>query len=288
MILGRSGIRAAFESGRGSLVVRAKAEFEEMRGGRTALVVTEIPYQVNKNSLLEKIAELVRSKQVEGISDMRDESDRDGMRIVIELKRDATPEVVLNHLYRFTQLQTSFGVNFLALDGGRPRLMGLKDALEVFLVFREEVVLRRSRFELAKARDRAHLLVGLAIAVANIDEVIHVIRTSPDAATARAALMGRDWPAGGRGAAARAGGRQRQPDRERHRPADRRAGARHPGPAAGAADRARAREDPGRPDRGGRRDHRACSRSWRSRPRRLEVIRDELHKVRAEIASAAA
>ena len=195
MILGRSGIRSAFESGRGSLVVRAKAGFEDMKGGRTAIVVTEIPYQVNKNSLLEKIAELVRAKQVEGISDMRDESDRDGMRIVVELKREATPEVVLNHLYRFTQLQTSFGVNFLALDGGRPRLMGLKDAIEVFLVFREEVVLRRSRFLLAKARDRAHLLIGLAIAVANIDEVIHVIRSSPDSATARASLMARDWPA---------------------------------------------------------------------------------------------
>ena len=195
LILGRTGIRNAFETGRGSLVVRAKAVFEDMKGGRIAIVVNEIPYQVNKSTLLEKIAELVRAKQVEGISDMRDESDRDGMRIVIELKRDATPEVVLNHLYRFTQLQTSFGVNFLALDGGRPRLMGLKDALEVFLAFREEVVLRRSRYELNKARDRAHLLIGLAIAVANIDDVIRVIRTSPDAATARAALMDRDWPA---------------------------------------------------------------------------------------------
>ena len=196
MILGRAGIRSAFEGGRGSLVVRAQAFIEEMKGNRQALVVSEIPYQVNKNNLLERIAELVRSKTVEGISDMRDESDRDGMRIVIELKREATAEVVLNHLYRFTQLQTSFGVNFLALDGGRPRLMGLKDALEVFLAFREDVVLRRSRFELTKARDRAHLLVGLAIAVANIDEVIRVIRSSPDAATARAGLKDRDWPAG--------------------------------------------------------------------------------------------
>ena len=195
LILGRTGIRSAFETGRGSLIVRAKAFIEEMKGGRQAIVVSEIPYQVNKSTLLEKIAELVRSKQLEGISDMRDESDRDGMRIVIELKREATAEVVLNHLYRFTTLQTSFGVNFLALDGGRPRLMGLKDALEVFLAFREEVVLRRSRFLLAKARDRAHLLIGLAIAVANIDEVIHVIRSSPDSATARASLMARDWPA---------------------------------------------------------------------------------------------
>ncbi len=195
LILGRAGIRSAFETGRGSLTIRAKAFIEEMKGQRQALVISEIPYQVNKSTLLEKIAELVRSKTLEGISDLRDESDRDGMRIVIELKREATAEVVLNHLYRFTSLQTSFGVNFLALDGGRPRLMGLKDALEVFLVFREEVVLRRSRFLLAKARDRAHLLIGLAIAVANIDEVIHTIRTSPDSATARAALMARDWPA---------------------------------------------------------------------------------------------
>ena len=195
MILGRAGIRSAFETGRGSLVVRAKAGFEEMRGNRTAIVITEIPYQVNKSTLIEKIAELVRAKQVEGISDMRDESDRDGMRIVIELKREATPEVVLNHLYRFTALQSSFGVNFLALDGGRPRLMGLKDALQVFLAFREDVILRRSRFELEKARERAHLLVGLAIAVANIDDIIRIIRASPDSATARAALMEPDWPA---------------------------------------------------------------------------------------------
>ena len=138
----------------------------------------------------------MRSKTVEGISDLRDESDRDGMRIVIELKREATPEVVLNQLYRFTQLQTSFGINMLALDGGRPRLMGLKDALTAFVAFREDVILRRSRFELGKARERAHLLVGLAIAVADIDEVIRLIRASPDAATARAALMERDWPAG--------------------------------------------------------------------------------------------
>ena len=177
------------------MVIRARAEIEDIRKDRQAIVVTEIPYQVNKSTLLERIAELVRAKQVEGISDLRDESDRSGMRIVIELKRDATGEVVLNQLFRFTQLQTSFGVNFLALDGGKPRLMGLKDALEVFIRFREEVILRRSRYDLAKARERAHLLVGLAIAVANIDEVIRLIRASPDAATARVALMERDWPA---------------------------------------------------------------------------------------------
>ncbi len=196
LILGRAGIRSAFEGGRGSVVVRAKAAIEDMKANRQAIIITEIPYQVNKATLLERIAELVRSKAVEGITDLRDESDRDGMRIVIELRREATAEVVLNQLYRFTQMQTSFGVNMLALDGGRPRLMGLKDALQVFIAFREDVILRRSRFELNKARERAHLLVGLAIAVANIDEMIRVIRVSPDAATARAAMMGRAWPAG--------------------------------------------------------------------------------------------
>ncbi|HET7884453.1 MAG TPA: DNA topoisomerase (ATP-hydrolyzing), partial [Acetobacteraceae bacterium] len=200
IIIGRSGIRTAFETGRGSITIRARAEFEEIRRDREAIVISEIPYQVNKATLLERIGELVRAKQVEGIGEMRDESDRSGMRIVIELKRDATPEVVLNQLFRFTQLQVSFGVNMLALDGGRPRLMGLKDALLCFITFREDVILRRARFELAKARDRAHLLVGLAIAVANIDEVIRLIRASADAAAARHALMERDWPAGDVGA----------------------------------------------------------------------------------------
>ncbi|MCE2921903.1 MAG: DNA topoisomerase 4 subunit A, partial [Roseomonas sp.] len=196
LILGRSGIRAAFETGRGSIPLRARAEIEELRGGRQAIAVSEIPYQVNKATLLEKIAELVRAKAVEGISDLRDESDRSGMRIVIELKRDATAEVVLNQLYRMTQLQTSFPVNFVALHEGRPRQMGLKDALMAFIAFREEVILRRSRHRLAKARERGHLLIGLAIAVANLDEVIRVIRESADGAAARAALMARDWPAG--------------------------------------------------------------------------------------------
>ncbi len=195
MILGRAGIRSAFETGRGSILVRARAEMEEVRRERTAIIVSEIPYQVNKKTLLERIAELVRGKQIEGVAEVRDESDRDGMRIVIELKRDATPEVVLNQLYRFTQMQTTFGVNMLALDAGQPRLMGLRDALGLFLAHREEVILRRSRHRLAKARERAHLLVGLAIAVADIDEVIRLIRASPDAAAARAALMARDWPA---------------------------------------------------------------------------------------------
>ncbi|MBN8902180.1 MAG: DNA gyrase subunit A, partial [Rhodospirillales bacterium] len=195
IIIGRSGIRGAFETGRDSITIRARTEFEEIRRDRQAIIVTEIPYQVNKKALLERIAELVRAKQIEGISELRDESDRSGMRMVIELRRDATPEVVLNQLFRFTQLQTTFGINMLALDNGQPRLMGLRDALQVFIRFREEVILRRSRYELGKARDRAHNLVGLAIAVANIDEVIRLIRASPDAAAARAALMDRDWPA---------------------------------------------------------------------------------------------
>ncbi|MFT8711563.1 DNA topoisomerase (ATP-hydrolyzing), partial [Komagataeibacter rhaeticus] len=194
-ILGRAGIRSAFETGRGSVIIRAKAEIEEIRKDRRAIIVTEIPYQVNKATLQERIADLVRTKQVEGISDIRDESDRSGMRIVIEIKREATPEVVLNQLYRFTQLQTSFGVNMLALDGGQPRLMGLKDVLEAFIRFREDVILRRARFDLNKARDRAHLLVGLVIAVANIDAVIALIRAAPDTAAARAALMARGWDA---------------------------------------------------------------------------------------------
>ncbi len=196
IILGRSGIRSAFETGRGSIVIRAKAAIEEIRKDRMAIVVSELPFQVNKATLLERIAELVRSKEIEGIADLRDESDRDGMRMVIELKRDSTPEVVLNQLYRFTQLQTAFGINILALDGGRPRQLGLRDALSSFITFREEVVLRRARFDLNKARDRAHNLVGLGIAVQNIDAVIALIRASADAASARAALMERDWPAG--------------------------------------------------------------------------------------------
>ena len=194
IILGRSGIRSAFESGRGTITLRARAGFEQIRKDREAIVVTEIPYQVNKAALLERIAELVRAKEIEGIADLRDESDREGMRIVIELKRDATAEVVLNQLYRFTNLQTTFGINMLALDRGRPRQMGLKELLRCFLDFREEVILRRARFELAKARERAHLLVGLAVAVANIDDIIAIIRNSPDTASARAALMARHWP----------------------------------------------------------------------------------------------
>lgn len=194
-ILGRNGIRAAYELGRGSLIMRAKTRIEEGRGGRESIIVSEIPYQENKARLHERIAEVVRDKRVEGIAEVRDESDRDGVRLVIELKRDAMSDVVLNQLYRFTPLQTSFGVNALALDGGRPRLMSLKELLEAFIRFRAEVITRRTKFELKHARDRAHVLVGLAIAVANIDEVIEMIRRSPDPVVARERLMAKDWPA---------------------------------------------------------------------------------------------
>ena len=194
-ILGRSGIRQAYLTGRGSVVTRAKTRIEQVRKDRDAIIVTEIPYQVNKSTLIERIAELVRDKKVEGISDLRDESDRDGMRIVIEIKRDAVPDVVLNQLYRFTAMQQSFGCNMIALNGGRPQMLNLRDFLTCFLDFREEVVTRRTKYLLNKARDGAHVQVGLAIAVANIDEVIRLIRTSPDAATAREHLMARDWPA---------------------------------------------------------------------------------------------
>ena len=194
-ILGRAGIRAAYATGRGSIVMRAKVEIEELRKDREALIVSEIPYQVNKATLIERIAELVREKRIEGISDLRDESDRDGMRIVIELRRDAVADVVLNQLWRFTALQSSFGANMIALNGGRPEMLTLTDMLRAFLDFREDVVTRRTKYLLAKARDNAHVQVGLAIAVANIDEVIRLIRTSPDSGAARTALMERVWPA---------------------------------------------------------------------------------------------
>ena len=195
LILGRGGIRSAYNTGRGSIVMRGRVSIESTRKDREAIIITEIPYQVNKATMVERIAELVREKKIEGISDLRDESDRQGMRVVVELKRDAVADVVLNQLYRYTPLQTSFGANMVALSGGRPEVMNLKDMLTAFLAFREEVISRRTKYLLGKARDRAHVLVGLAIAVANIDEVIRLIRTSKDAAEAREALMARDWPA---------------------------------------------------------------------------------------------
>jgi DNA gyrase subunit A len=195
IILGRVGIRGAYHLGRGSIVMRGKVQIETVRKEREAIVVSEIPYQVNKASMVEKIAELVREKKIEGIADLRDESDRDGYRVVVELKRDAMADVVLNQLYRFTPLQSTFGANIVALDGGRPQVMNLKDLLGAFIAFREEVISRRTKHLLNKARDRAHILVGLAIAVANIDEVIKLIRASKDANEARDALMAREWPA---------------------------------------------------------------------------------------------
>jgi len=195
MILGRAGIRSAYHTGRGSIMMRGTVTTETIRKDREALIVHAIPYQVNKATMIEKIAELVRDKRIEGISDIRDESDRQGMRVVIEIKRDAMADVVLNQLYRFSALQTSFGANFVALNGGRPETMNLKDMLAAFVAFREEVVTRRTKFLLNKARDRAHILVGLAIAVANIDEVIRIIRTSPDPNTARESLIARKWQA---------------------------------------------------------------------------------------------
>ena len=195
LIIGRAGIRSAYHEGRGSVLMRGRVTVETVRKEREALIIHEIPYQVNKATMIEKIAELVRDKRIEGISDIRDESDRLGMRVVIELKRDAVADVVLNQVYRFSPLQTSFGVNMVALTGGKPRLMNLKDLIQAFVNFREEVVARRTRFLLNKARDRAHVLVGLGIAVANIDEVIQLIRTAPDPSTARERLMERHWPA---------------------------------------------------------------------------------------------
>ncbi len=195
VILGHSGSRAAMMTGRGSIVMRGRCEIEDIGKDKQAIIITEIPYQVNKASMIEKIAELVRDKRVEGIGDLRDESDRRGVRVVVEIKRDAVAEVVLNQLYKFTPLQTSFGVNMLAINGGRPILMNLKQILQAFITFREEVIRRRTVYELNQARNRAHTLVGLAIAVANLDDVIKLIRAARDPGVAREQLMARDWPA---------------------------------------------------------------------------------------------
>ncbi len=196
IMLGRAGARKAYLEGRGSVIMRAKTRFEEIRKDRYAIVLDEIPYQVNKATMIEKIADLVREKKLEGISSVQDESDRIGVRVVIELKRDATAEVVLNQLFRFTQMQTSFGCNMLALNGGKPEQLTLRDFLSHFITFREEVVARRTAFELRKARERSHILCGLAVAVSNVDEVVATIRASRDPAEAREKLMTRRWPAG--------------------------------------------------------------------------------------------
>ena len=195
IIVGRQGLTSAFETGRGSVVMRGRVTIEEIRKDREAIVVSEIPYQVNKSRMIERIAEMVRDKKIEGIGDLRDESDRDGVRVVIEIKRDSLAEVVLNQLYRYSPLQTSFGVNTLALNNGKPELLNLKQILEAFVYFREDVIRRRTEFDLSKARDRAHVLVGLAIAVANIDDVIALIRGAKDPVEARIGLMERDWAA---------------------------------------------------------------------------------------------
>jgi len=194
-IIGRSGARKALLEGRGSVILRGKTSVEQIRQGREAIIVHEIPYQVNKASMIEKIAELVRDKRIEGISDLRDESDRSGVRVVIELKKDANADVILNQLFRWSPLQTSFGVNMLALIGGRPQQAGLRTFLETFIGHRNEVVVRRTKFDLKKARDRAHVLIGLAVAVANIDEIIAMIRSAPDPQTAREQLRAKAWPA---------------------------------------------------------------------------------------------
>ncbi len=195
-IIGRTAARQALMTGRGSVIMRGVASIEEIRKDREAIIIHSIPYQVNKAALVERIAELVREKRIEGVADLRDESDRDGMRVVVEMKRDASAEVILNQLYRYTPLQSSFGVNMLALNRGRPEQMGLREMVSAFVDFREEVVVRRTKFELSKARDRGHVLVGLAIAVANIDEFIHIIRSSKDPTEARERLVARDWPSG--------------------------------------------------------------------------------------------
>jgi DNA gyrase subunit A len=194
-ILGRSGARKAYLEGRGSVIIRSKTHIEEVRKDRWAIVIDEVPYQVNKATMIEKIAELVREKRVEGIAGIADESDRIGVRVVIELKRDATPDVVLNQLFRFSTMQVSFGCNMLALNGGKPEQLTLRDFLSHFITFREEVVARRTAFELRKARERSHVLCGLAVAVSNVDEVVRTIRASADAAEARDKLMTRRWPA---------------------------------------------------------------------------------------------
>tara|TARA_B100000674_G_scaffold495064_1_gene521297 strand:- start:597 stop:3266 length:2670 start_codon:yes stop_codon:yes gene_type:complete len=194
-ILGRQGIHSAFHTGRGSVIIRGRTSVEEIRKDRFAIVITEIPYQVNKARMVEQMADCVRDKRIEGISDLRDESDREGLRVVIEIKRDHMPEVVLNQLYRFTPLQTSFGVNMLALDNGTPKLMNLKEILQAFVDFREVVIRRRTIFLLGKAREKAHILAGLAVAVANIDEIIKLIRAAKNSVTARQQLMEHDWPA---------------------------------------------------------------------------------------------
>jgi DNA gyrase subunit A len=195
IILGRNGFDSAARMGRGSVVMRGRHKIEKRAGGKVAIIITEIPYQVNKAKLVEKIAELVKEKKIEGITDLRDESDREGIRVVIELKRDAMEEVIINQLYSFTELQSNFSVNMLALNHGKPQLMGILDVIKIFTAFREEVTVRRTNFLLNKARDKTHILIGLAVAVTNIDEVVELIKKSQDAAEAKEKLLAKSWPA---------------------------------------------------------------------------------------------
>ncbi len=196
LILGNAGARAAYITGRGSIIQRCRHMIEEGRGDRRSIVLTSMPFQVGKSGLVEKIAEAAKEKRIEGVSEIRDESNREGVRVVIELKRDATAEVVLNQLWRHTPAQSSFPANMLAIRGGRPEILGLRDIIQSFIAFREEVITRRTKFELNKARDRAHILLGLVIAVTNLDEVVAIIRSAPNPAAARAALLAREWPIG--------------------------------------------------------------------------------------------
>jgi DNA gyrase subunit A len=194
IILGRNGFDSAARTGRGSVVMRGRHKIEKKTGGKVAIIITEIPYQVNKAKLVEKIADLVKEKKIEGITDLRDESDRDGIRVVIELRKDAMEEVIINQLYSFTELQSNFSVNMLALNHGKPQLMGILDVIKIFSAFREEVTTRRTNFLLNKARDKTHILIGLAVAVANIDEVVELIKKSKDAAEAKEKLLAKSWP----------------------------------------------------------------------------------------------
>jgi len=194
IILGRAGYDSAAKTGRGSVIMRGRHKIEQMKGGKSSIIITEIPYQVNKAKLVEKIAELVKERKIDGITDLRDESDREGIRVVIELRRDAMEEVIINQLYSFTPLQSSFGVNMLALNHGRPELLNLLDVIKIFTAFREVVVARRTNFLLNKARDKTHILIGLAVAVANIDEIVELIKKSPDAAAAKEKLLAKSWP----------------------------------------------------------------------------------------------
>ncbi len=196
LILGKSGARSAYTTGRGSILMRARHEFEEKRGDRRSIVLTSIPYQVGKNSLVEKIAEAAKEKRIEGVSDIRDESSREGMRVVVDLKRDASPEVVLNQIWRYTPAQASFPANMLAIRGGRPETLTLREFIQAFITFREEVITRRTKFELNKARERAHILLGLVVAVSNLDEVVAMIHSAPNPAEARSRLLTKDWPIG--------------------------------------------------------------------------------------------